>query len=167
MRIMVCGSREWWNADFIRGVLDSLDTCPRDSVVMHGDCPDGADPIVDAAARDLGFTVEPYPPSKYIPSPQRYHVRNRQMLDMADQVIAFVLDGAENRGTRSVIKEAERRGIPFRTFEGEASGENVHELARDLLRLWSEEDGTQATLDDLLEATALRVLDEAHGESSL
>ena len=50
-----------------------------------------------------------FPPDPSVPSPQRFHLRNDQMLDRADLVLAFH-DG-ESRGTASVIAKARKRGI--------------------------------------------------------
>lgn len=41
-----------------------------------------------------------------------YHIRNRRLLDRADVLVAFT-DGRSTGGTASVIRLAERRGIPI------------------------------------------------------
>lgn len=116
MNVMVTGSRHWTDHLYIRDVLAML---WRDNpTILHGAC-EGADLIAAEAAEGLGFHVDAYPPLMRLPSPQRYHVRNKAMLDRADRVLAFRLIGAENRGTDSVIGEAHKRGIDVRVFERE------------------------------------------------
>lgn len=147
MKIMVCGSRDWSDGLMIRDVLGM--EWRTNPTILHGDCR-GADRIAAEVAEGFGFNVVAFPPDHRRPSPQRYHERNRAMLDQADKVIAFLLIGAENKGTLGVIKEANRRGIPVRTFEGEAPVESVHEVARGILRVWAEEDGTEGDLPEVL-----------------
>lgn len=111
---MVCGSRHWRDGCYIRDVLAmEWRTQPT---ILHGCCC-GADEIAADVATWLGFPVIPFPPDENVPSPQRFHQRNDRMLAQADRVIAFLVEGAENKGTRSVIKKAKRLGIPVRVFE--------------------------------------------------
>lgn len=106
MNVMVCGSREWGDYSAVRDRLARLE---RNDVILHG-CAWGADACADDAASELGLTVRPFPPNAARPSPRRYHERNDAMLNEADLVLAF-WDG-KSRGTGSVIKKAEKRGIP-------------------------------------------------------
>lgn len=111
---MVTGSRHWTDGLRIRDVLACY--WSRAPVVVHGNC-EGADLIAAEVAEGLGFEVIPFPPDTKQPVPQRYHARNDRMLALADLVLAFRLVGAENRGTDSVIRKAEKLGIAYSVFE--------------------------------------------------
>jgi hypothetical protein len=57
MRVIVCGSRHWINAERIRQVMALF---PKDTVIVHGACR-GADMIADTVAKALGLETEPHP----------------------------------------------------------------------------------------------------------
>lgn len=110
MRIVVCGSRTWRDADAIRTRLMDL---PSDAEIIVGGAA-GADWLAERVARDLGFTVRVMPAEwrdkhgAY--NPRAGFERNTRMLDEnPDLVIAF-WDGT-SRGTENTLKGAEARGI--------------------------------------------------------
>lgn len=105
MRMVVCGSRSWRSQSLIRGWLFRL----QPDLILHGGA-EGADSIAGEVAEGLGIRTLVYRPDYEVFGPQATHVRNDQMLDQADYVLAF-WDG-KSRGTKSVIEKAERRGIP-------------------------------------------------------
>ena len=106
MRVLVCGSRTWWDTVRVYGRLARL---PSDTTIIHGDAV-GADRIADEAANDLGFPVEKYPALWDKEGKKAGLIRTVRMLDThPDLVIAF-WDGS-SPGTGYTIEQAARREI--------------------------------------------------------
>lgn len=108
--VMVCGSRGWKDE---RAIGDALTELQPDLVIEGG--AKGADTLGRHVARFLNIRTETYLPLKSYPSPQRYHMRNDEMLNAASYVLAF-WDG-KSRGTKSVIDKVEARGLPHRVVQ--------------------------------------------------
>jgi hypothetical protein len=123
--LMVTGSRDWTDRQTMFDVFMSLS---YDSLVMYGgvDIPVrvihgnqvGADLMAAEIAESIGFTVQAFPWDDNLSSPYKYHKRNDQMLaENPGMVWAFRQIGAANRGTDSVIRKAEKKGIRVVKFE--------------------------------------------------
>lgn len=117
MRVIVCGSRSWWNRSPIIARLFDL---PVDSTIVVGydpkrDKPQGVDRIAYQEAQKLGLMVEPHPAadhqSEQIDGKVAPLVRNQHMANLgADLCIAF-WDGRSS-GTAHMMDRAEKKGIP-------------------------------------------------------
>ena len=112
---LVSGDRWWRTTDVIAEVMY---TWPPDTILIHGDAR-GADTIARECAVLLGLDHRPYPYlSQYgaAGGPRR----NIQMLDEnpdIDEVLAFhdnIL--GVSKGTKHMVREALKRGIPCRLF---------------------------------------------------
>lgn len=116
MMVVITGSRHWTDR---RRILQRLMELPDDTILMHGDCKTGADPIADLCGRALGFTVQKFPAGwKWnrgtLLNPEAGPKRNREMLDRKPQlVIGFHRDIEKSKGTKDCLKEAARRGIDW------------------------------------------------------
>lgn len=114
--ILVCGSRTW---SYGRAVYDMLNV-EEPTVVVHGDCPIGAD------AYAAGWCNLHDVPQRRYPADWRTHgraagpIRNQQMLDaeQPDLVLAFRSRGT-SRGTDDMIRRAKRAGVPVRVIHEE------------------------------------------------
>lgn len=117
MKVLVCGSRDWTNAEAIYDRLESLvpvEPWLEGPTIMHGDAR-GADKIAADIALDLGLWVEAYPADWERHGKAAGPIRNLQMLDQQpDLVIAFQRNGS--RGTQHTIDEARKRGIPVEVY---------------------------------------------------
>lgn len=111
-RVLVCGSRNWHDPEAIYGKLRELDASSWE--VIHGGAR-GADVMADRAASRLGLATQSLPPDYQAFGKDAPHVRNDEMLKLADRVIAF-WDGSSS-GTKSVIEKARRAGIPVEVEE--------------------------------------------------
>jgi hypothetical protein len=112
MRILVTGSRDWTDVAVIDDALrEAVRGVPADEVVIvHGDCPTGADAIVDMLALASGFTVEKYPAQWEVHGKAAGPIRNAKMVeDGADVCLAF--PQGVSRGTRGCIELAKVAGI--------------------------------------------------------
>src|SRR5215472_9882642 len=102
--VLVCGSRGWTDFESIRNRLAAF--VEHHTTVFHGGAA-GADRHVSAACVELSLDCYVFPARYDLHGKAAPHVRNDQMLDHADRVIAF-WDG-ESRGTKSVIDKARKR----------------------------------------------------------
>ncbi len=106
-QIAVVGSRGFNNFILLNAHLDKMLTPPF-RIVTGGAA--GADQMAQEYAKDKGQQVLViYPDYKQHGGTKAPHIRNEQILDEAEGVIAF-WDG-ESRGTRSVIEKAKEKGI--------------------------------------------------------
>lgn len=119
MRILVTGSRDWWDEDTIADALNFIvgSVDPATVTIVHGACPTGADAIVDRLARAAGAIVEPHPAEwsrfRRAAGPKR----NGFMVSLgADVCLAFPMGASF--GTRDCIAQAAAAGIPVRVYEG-------------------------------------------------
>lgn len=120
MIIMVTGSREWKREGLALNVLKRYE--PYEPITLLHGAAAGLDNAAARLARGLGWEVIAFPPDKKLPSPERYHTRNKAMLDwLPDVVLAFRRLDAENRGTDSVIREARRRHLQVVVTEYDGS----------------------------------------------
>src|SRR3990167_6985013 len=111
MRILVCGSRDWPDADMIRHILEQQ---PAGSVIVHGGAR-GADQMGGNIAKGLGFAVEEYPADWQRNGRAAGYMRNKQMVDSKpDLVLAFSY--RSSKGTAHTIDLARQAGIKARVF---------------------------------------------------
>ncbi|MPV51056.1 DUF2493 domain-containing protein [Pseudactinotalea sp. HY160] len=119
MRVLLTGSREWTDHDLVQTVLDDIRRSAAGVEVMlvHGNCPAGADRIADDYWRRLELPVETHPADW-----DRYGrcagpIRNARMVGLgAALCIGFPL--GRSAGTRGCIRLARAAGIPAFVFEG-------------------------------------------------
>lgn len=108
MRVLVTGSRDWDDRDYIWEALNGL---PKDSTIVHGDCPTGADKMADEWADcQPDIKVERYPADWRTYGRSAGPRRNKKMVDLgADVCHAFILNNS--RGASGTAKLAEEAGI--------------------------------------------------------
>ena len=112
-KIAIVGSRSRLDRQAVEGLVSSL---PAESVVVSGGA-DGPDTWAEAAARSRGMETLVFRPdlsgvSTKFDVTKRYHARNQQIVDAADEVYAFIASSRKG-GTEDTIKRARRRGIPI------------------------------------------------------
>jgi len=112
VRILVTGSRNWTDEQAIVRALALLGA-ERDratTVIVHGDCPTGADAIVKRLAEEVGIPHEPHPADWKKHGTAAGPIRNQEMVNLgADVCLAFFL--GDSRGTRDCRRRALRAGI--------------------------------------------------------
>lgn len=129
VKILVCGDREWKDANFMRETIidviaDSslLFTYPEDFkfTLIHGDA-SGADKMSEIVTNDFSARADVLRfPAKW---EEHGHaagpIRNQQMLDESkpDLVLAFHNDiGKKHCGTFDMIRKANKAGVEVRLF---------------------------------------------------
>jgi len=120
MKILICGSRDWYDKNLIRKVLIDIKEREVIECIIHGDAR-GADRCAEVVANTLGISVISCSPDwdKYGKSAGL--IRNRQMLDEGkpDLVLAFSDHFETSKGTQHMVKIANDAGIPTRIFSSE------------------------------------------------
>lgn len=112
-RILVTGSRDWPDRE---SVWEELNRQVRilgsiEVVIIHGDCPTGADRFAAEWARVQFVAEEPHPANWDTYGKAAGPVRNQQMVERgADICLAFPL--VQSRGTRDCMRRARAAGIP-------------------------------------------------------
>jgi len=115
MRIMVSGSRDYKDYEFIRSMLEDAAGSAREVTVIHGNAR-GADKLAGEAAEEYGFRVEAYP-ADWSLGKRGGSVRNGEMLiKNIDIVLFFFYSGSANAGTRDAAKKAIQMEVPSRYF---------------------------------------------------
>jgi predicted Rossmann fold nucleotide-binding protein DprA/Smf involved in DNA uptake len=122
MKIAIVGSRPTYNKDIDNHTRESvyayIGTLPKDTVIVSGGAP-GVDTWATDAAAFYGLpepTVFKAEWDKYAPPPGSNRknpagmIRNQQIIDEADLVVAFWLNGS--KGTKNSIDKARRAGKP-------------------------------------------------------
>lgn len=118
-RILVTGSRNWTDRETLEHELaDECDSFPGPVIVVHGDCPRGADAIAARFIREWGhkyggITAEPHPADWDNQGPAAGPIRNQRMVDLG-AVLCLAFPLGESRGTYDCVRRANRAGIPVR-----------------------------------------------------
>ena len=109
MRVLICGSRDFFNASEIREVVYSL---PPDTTIIHGNA-EGADTIAHRHAIEREMRVEVYPAKWATHGRAAGPIRNTQMLEEGrpDIVYAFYSRKELSRGTADMVRQARRAGV--------------------------------------------------------
>lgn len=124
-RVLVTGSRTWEDVRTLRSalndVLTGLPNLATPVVVVHGDCPHGADRQASVWVRDAQrgplfvVTEEKHPANWQLNGKRAGFIRNQLMVNLgADICLAFIKDGS--RGASHTARLAEQAGIETRRF---------------------------------------------------
>lgn len=130
-RILICGGREWNDAETIQYVVDELVATYGDDIsIIHG-AARGADTLAGRAAlnRHLVTVSVPAKWKKY--DKKAGTIRNQFMLDRCkpELVIAFHEDLANSKGTGHMVRISLKANIPvIRISNEESAREAIHEF---------------------------------------
>jgi hypothetical protein len=110
--VAIVGSRSRTDVETIERLVDTL---ASDTVVVSGGA-DGPDTWAEHAAQRRGLVTRIFRPDLKHARTQgqrtrRYHRRNQQIVDAADELFALVSDNRTG-GTEDTIRRALRKGIP-------------------------------------------------------
>lgn len=129
-RILVTGSRDWADQPTIwQALADTIRelSADRETVLVSGACPRGADAIAEEWARKYGLTIERHPAEDFGPWPACGPFRNKHMVSLgADACFAFIgpctrprcrrPDPHPSHGASHCAHLAEQAGIPVRRW---------------------------------------------------
>ena len=115
MRILVTGSRDWPYWNMLNDALNKYAN-EQDIVIVHGDCPTGADAMAQRWAEYQGVVVERYPAPWERYGKRAGFIRNSMMVAMgADVCLAFILNGS--KGASMTARLADEAGIEVIRYE--------------------------------------------------
>ena len=112
MKVIIAGDRNFTDYDFVKEKLDYyLSDKTKSFIIISGNAR-GVDSLGERYARENNLPLEVYPADwdKYGKSAGM--IRNRQMADVADGLIAF--PSFSSIGTKGMINEAKKRGLSIR-----------------------------------------------------
>jgi hypothetical protein len=131
VRVIVTGSRDWpFPMEVYRALTDLVteagewlepdeygNTLPAHSfVVVHGDCPTGADSAADDWCISEWVKPERHPADWNNHGKAAGFIRNKEMVDLgADLILAFQKN--KSKGTQHTIDLARKAGIEVRVYE--------------------------------------------------
>lgn len=120
-RVLVTGSRNWTDYNKLVSTLNRLTRYTTDTIVIvHGDCPTGADALADVWARENGYKVEKHPANWAKYGRSAGPKRNQKMVDLGASIcVAFPLP--DSRGTLDCIKRAKGANIPVKVVSNDLS----------------------------------------------
>jgi len=119
-RILITGSRDWTDELTVNMAIHDLkEQYPfqwEDVIIVHGDCPTGADAIADYFASQADLTTERHPSDWNKYGKAAGPKRNKEMVDLgADIVLAFRKPGS--KGTQNCINYALAAGLPVKIYD--------------------------------------------------
>lgn len=117
-RLLVSGSREWDQPEIIQMVIVQHWFENDDLVVVHGDCPRGADRIARDFCEAKGIPQEKYPADWDRYGKAAGRIRNGVMVDTKPDMGVFFIRG-ESRGTRGCLRLTKKAGIPYVAYGDE------------------------------------------------
>lgn len=110
LTVLVTGSRDWVSEDVIHSWLDLIDRESRIDLLIHGDCPTGADHMADEWCRSRGVDADRHPADWEKYGKRAGFLRNDQMVKLGpDVVLAFQRN--QSRGTQMTIDLATKANI--------------------------------------------------------
>jgi len=111
-RVLICGSRDYTDYEKIKFFVYSL---PPGSSIIEGECK-GADKLARMAAEEKGIPKQRIFrfPVDWSAGKRGGPVRNKKMLDEGKPtvVIAFHDDAENSKGTKNMIEQSLKAGIP-------------------------------------------------------
>jgi predicted Rossmann fold nucleotide-binding protein DprA/Smf involved in DNA uptake len=115
-RVIVAGSRSFNDYATLQMVCDNLLAKKKQThnIVVISGTARGADTLGEQYAHERGYAVEEFPADWQQYGKAAGPIRNRQIADIADAVIAF-WDG-HSTGTKDMITEAKKKGLAVRIY---------------------------------------------------
>lgn len=114
MRVIIAGGRDYKNYNFVKEQLDELWSKHlelKELTILNG-MASGVDSLAYKWAKERNFTIEEYPAQWNRYGKAAGPMRNRQMAEKADVLIAF-WDG-HSPGTQNMIEEARAKKLKIK-----------------------------------------------------
>ena len=109
MKVIIAGGREFSDYSLLSSVCDHMlqNYAPRDIEIVSGTA-NGADKLGERYAKENNCKIKQFP-ADWSLGKQAGYIRNKQMAEYADCLIAF-WDG-KSKGTKHMIDLAEKQGL--------------------------------------------------------
>ena len=109
MRVLVCGGRNFTDADLMKKVLDDVHKNQHIDLVIHG-AAKGADLLGGHWAMIRRVHQHPFPADWKCYGRSAGHIRNKQMLDEGKPHMVIAFPGG--KGTSNMMEQARKEGLP-------------------------------------------------------
>lgn len=129
MRVGIVGSRIYTNKKKIKDMIFMLkEKYGEELEIVSGGCPSGADSYAKKYALELNVKYVEFPPlhnrpSVYCPEPdylynkeynvRHFFMRNKQIANYSDKIVAFIPKGHVSNGTNDTLKHAKKLEKPY------------------------------------------------------
>ena len=115
-RVIIAGGRDFNDYTLLKTKCDNIlaETALTDKIVVVSGAARGADSLGERYAREQGYDVQRFPANWERDGKAAGPVRNTQMANSADALIAF-WDG-KSHGTKSMINIAKAKGLFVRVI---------------------------------------------------
>ena len=114
MRVIIAGGRDFSDKEV---AFEALNTVINPGDIIVSGHARGADMLGEMYAKEYGLELELYPAEWDKYGRSAGYIRNRQMAEVADALVAF-WDG-KSRGTKNMIETAEKLELPVFVFDYE------------------------------------------------
>ena len=108
MKVIIAGSRAFQDYELLKSTCDKMLEHVQDVEIVSGTA-NGADKLGEKYAAENGFPVKQFPADWANLGKRAGFVRNSQMAEYADALIAF-WDG-KSKGTKMMIEIAQKEGL--------------------------------------------------------
>lgn len=112
MRVLVCGSRHFSDKKLLEETLDGFDI----TEIVEGEAR-GADILARGYAEERSIPVRAFPADWERYGKAAGPIRNKQMLVEGQPELVIAFRGPNSRGTKNMINQAEKAGIPVKVVE--------------------------------------------------
>lgn len=110
LKVVIAGSREFEDYEKMKRLVKGFLVKVEDEIeIVSGGCR-GADMLGERLAGECGWSVRRFEANWKLYGKCAGIIRNREMAKYADICLLFVVEGAGNRGSRNMLKEARERG---------------------------------------------------------
>ena len=115
-RVIIAGGRDFNDYPLLKAKCDNIlaDKTATHRIIVVSGAAKGADSLGEQYAREKGYTVERYPADWNTHGRAAGPIRNAQMANSADALIAF-WDG-QSKGTKNMINIAKTKGLGVRVI---------------------------------------------------
>lgn len=112
-KVIIAGTRTFEDYNLLRDTCDKVLSQYTDIEIVSGSAP-GADTLGEQYAKEKGYPIKMFPAYWKTHGKAAGPIRNQQMADYADVLIAF-WDG-KSKGTRDMIYKAQQKGLRVKWF---------------------------------------------------
>lgn len=115
-RILITGSRDWTDYQTIFDAIQEQQVnYEKDTVLISGNCPTGADHMAEKVAETLGIRIEYHPADWKQYGKRAGFIRNKEMVDLGATVcLAFIKNNS--KGATMTAKLAAKAEIPMLVY---------------------------------------------------
>ena len=114
-KVIIAGGRDFKDYKLLKEKCDfylSKAIADKDNIIIISGTANGADKLGEQYAHERGFTVEHYPANWKAYGKRAGFLRNEEMAEVSDAVIAFWDN--KSKGTASMIDIAKKRNLHLR-----------------------------------------------------